>query len=78
MLFSQVAVYNAFAVRDLEMPNEIANVVLKEPKRFLGSVIRNEDIPGFKKYRLLHIVLRGLFTKLFILLRKDNLCQKLL
>lgn len=48
MLFSQVAVYNAFAVRDLEMPNEIANVVLKEPKRFLGSVIRNEDIPGFK------------------------------
>lgn len=47
--FSQVAVYNAFAVRDLEMPNEIANVVLKEPKRFLGSVIRNEDIPGFKK-----------------------------
>lgn len=47
--FSQVAVFNAFAVRNLEMPNEIANIVLKEPKRFLGSVIWNDDIPGFKK-----------------------------
>lgn len=51
--FSQVAVYNAYAIRNRDIPDEISEIILSEPKSYLSSVLGNSDIPKIKKIQAL-------------------------
>lgn len=52
-LFSQISVFNAFAVRNREIPNDIMHSIRKEAPRYFFAVISNPDISFFKKLQAL-------------------------
>lgn len=65
--FSQVAVYNAFALRGLEPSAEVAAVLDVEPRLYLPSVLRNPDLPLKKKLQaLLFRYGRSLYKRVFV------------
>ncbi len=65
--FSQVAVYNAYAVRDRDIPDNISEVILSEPKSYLSSVLRNSDIPKVKKIQaLVYCFARPVYRRIYL------------
>lgn len=65
--FSQVAVYNAYAVRDRDIPDNISEVILSEPKSYLSSVLGNSDIPKVKKIQALaYCFARPVYRRIYL------------
>lgn len=68
--FSQVAVYNAFALRRCDLPEDVASAIRNEAASYLGSVLRNPDIPKTKKVQaLVFIIARPLYKRIYLMQR---------
>lgn len=65
--FSQVAVYNAFAIRGCELPEDIAATIREEAGSYLGSVLKNPDISKMKKAQALAFLFaRPLYRRFYL------------
>lgn len=65
--FSQVAVFNAFAIRRQAIPKSIGDLIAKEAPRYLGSVVRNPDLSLRKKIQAVAFVfLRPLYKAIYV------------
>ncbi|WP_251157757.1 glycosyltransferase family 2 protein [Caniella muris] len=65
--FSQVSVFNAFALRSRSMPPNVVSCVESEPRTLLPSVLSNPDIPIKKKMQAIAFVfLRPIYKRLYL------------
>lgn len=65
--FSEVAVFNAYALRSKPMPIDIEDLIGRESKQFLPSVLTNPDISFRKKAQAVAFVFcRSLYEKFYL------------
>lgn len=65
--FSQVAVFNAFAIRRQTLPKAIGDLIAREAPRYLNSVVKNPDLSLRKKIQaVVFVFMRPLYKAIYI------------